>query len=120
MDLMDLRRRLLMMGGSVVKVITIITQNTCTIGNELNAEIRAVIPTDDFVAWNDTPVDTLELTENSVVGICNLNFNTGGVRPICHLLLWAANYWHPENNMGSTIINVPAGSVFKAYVLDYK
>ena len=117
---MELRRRLLMMGGIVVKVITVITQNACTIGNELNAEIRAVIPTGDFVAWNDTPIDTLKLTANSVAGICYLNFNTGGVRPINHVLMWSANYWHPETNMGSTTIDVPAGSVFKAYVLDYK
>jgi len=104
----------------VVRVVTITTQNACTNGNELNAEIRAVIPTDDFVAWNITPIDTLKLTNNSVIGICNLNFNTAGVRPINHVLMWSANYWHPETNMTTTTIDVPVGSVFKAYVLDYK
>ena len=117
MDLMEIRRRLLM-GVKDMKSILITIQNACTTGTALMNEIRAVIPTDDFIAVNTIPADTLKLTNNSVAGINYLNYGTNGVRPDNYVMVWNANYWHTQNT--SNAIDVPAGSVFKAFIVDYK
>ena len=116
---MEIRRRLMMLGDDKMKAVTVTIQNACTSGNDLTNEIRTVIPSGDFVAWNTLSPDTLKLTDNSVAGICYLTFGTGSVRPINQVQMWSANYWHTASNMGTTTINVPAGSVFKAYAIEY-
>ena len=106
------------MGADNMKSITVTIQIACTTGAQLMSEFRAIIPTDDFIAVNTIPADTLKLTPNSVAGLCYLNYMTGGVRPENNLMVFASNYWHPINT--NSTVDVPAGSVFKAFIVDYK
>ena len=117
MELMEIRRRLIMLGGDKLKTVTINIQNACTTGAQLMAEIRAVIPTEDFVAINTIPAATLKQTANSICGVCYLNYLTGGNRADNGLMIWSANYWHTVNT--SSTVDVPAGTVFKALIIDY-
>lgn len=114
---MEIRRRLIMLGGNKLKTVTITIQNACTTGAQLMAEIRAVIPTEDFVAINSIPAATLKQTANSICGVCYLNYLTDGNRADISLMIWSANYWHTINI--NQTINVPAGTVFKALIVDY-
>lgn len=100
-----------------MKTVTITTQTDCTTGAQLMAEIRTAIPTEDFVAINTIPADTLKQTANGICGVCYLNYLTGGVRPDNQLMIWQANYWHVVNT--NQTISVPAGTVFKALIIDY-
>ena len=101
-----------------MKAVTVTIQNACTTGTQLMQEIRSVIPTDDFIAVNTIPRDTLMLTNNSVIGISYINYQTNGVRPDNQVMVWTANYWYVINM--TTTIDVPAGSTFKVYIIDYK
>ena len=114
---MEIRRRLIMLGGNKLKTVTITIQNACTTGKQLMEEIRAVIPTADFIAINTIPADVLRLTADSVVGLCYLNYMSSGVRPENNIMVYTANYWHPVNT--NSTINVPAGTVFKTLIVDY-